>query len=281
MITGATKVAAVIGWPVAHSLSPALHNAAFASAGLDWIYVALPVEPGATASAIEAISTLGLSGVSVTMPHKTAMADLLPEVSDAAAVLRSVNTIVRGSDGVLRGHSTDGAGFLASLMDVTGTSPSGRRVVVIGAGGAGRAVVHALADADAARITVVNRTVASAVEAAALAGERGDVAATGDDIRESMIAADIVVNATSVGMGTDELPCDASALRAGQVVVDLVYHPLETAFLRAARDVGCTVVDGLGMLVHQAAVQQRLWTGVSPDVAVMRAAAESELARRA
>jgi shikimate dehydrogenase len=267
------QVAAVIGHPVGHSLSPTMHNAAFAAAGLDWTYVAFDVAPGAADAALAAMRTLGIAGLSVTMPHKEAVAAAVDALDPAAAALRSVNTVARDGDGRLVGHSTDGDGFVdwlaACTVDVAGTD-----VAVVGAGGAARSVVDALARAGAARIAVVNRTPAHAVEAAALAAvaEVG----TADDIG----AADLVVNATSVGMGTDELPFDANRLRPGQVVADLVYHPLDTALLRAARAVGCTVVDGLGMLVHQAVRQQLLWTGRRPDPAVMRAAAEAELARR-
>ena len=181
--------------------------------------------------------------------------------------------MARDGDGRLVGYSTDGDGFV-DWLGACGVLVAGAEVVVIGAGGAARSVVDALGRAGAAGIAVVNRTASRALEAARLAavGRVGTAADIG--------AAAIVVNATSVGMGTDELPLDPDRLRPGQVVADLVYHPLDTALLRAARGAGCTTVDGLGMLVHQAVRQQVLWTGVRPDPAVMRAAAESELARR-
>jgi len=178
-------------------------------------------------------------------------------------------------DGRLRGHSTDGAGFVASLREA-GVDPAGLRVGVIGAGAAARSVIDALARAEAASVVVVNRSAERAAQAAALAGDRGATAAA-DQLGEC----DLVVNATSVGMGADELPLDPSLLREGQVVADLVYHPLDTALLRAARAIGARTVDGLGMLVHQAALQQELWLGVRPDPDVMRAAAVRELAARA
>jgi shikimate dehydrogenase len=267
-------VAAVIGHPVAHSLSPTLHNAAFAAGGLDWTYVAFDVAPGAAARALDAVRTLGIGGLSVTMPHKTDVAAAVDQLAPAAAALRSVNTVARGDDGQLVGHSTDGDGFVASLAEA-GIAVDGACVVVVGAGGAARSVVDALGRAGAADVAVVNRTPERAAEAAALArvGRTGSL--------EEVTAADVVVNATSVGMGADELPFDPALLRPGQVVADLVYHPLETALLAAARLAGCTPVDGLGMLVHQAVLQQVLWTGVRPDPSVMRAAAEAELARRA
>ncbi len=280
MITGATKVAGVIGWPVAHSLSPALHNAAFGASGADWVYVALPVEPGRAVDALDAMATFGIAGLSVTMPHKADVAAAVDSVSPAAQALRSVNTVVRQADGTLVGHSTDGAGFVASLRADDGFEPGGRSVVVLGAGAASRSVIDALATAGVARIAVVNRTAATAEEAAALAPDVASVCPT-SELSTVVREADLVVNATSIGMGSSEVPLDTDLLRAGQLVADLVYHPLETALLAAARARGCDVLDGLGMLVHQAAIQQELWTGSSPDVAVMRAAALAELDRRA
>lgn len=274
MISGTTTVAAVIGSPVRHSLSPALHNAAFAASRADWVYTAFEVAPGRAGDALAAMRTLGLGGLSVTMPHKDDVADAVDELDPAAAALHSVNTVVRLADGRLRGHSTDGAGFVASLAEA-GADPMGRRVVVLGAGGAARAVVDALGRAGAAEVVVVNRNADRAATAAALAGPVGRVGSAAD-----VADAELVVNATSVGMGTLELPLDPGLLRAGQVVADLVYHPLETALLAAARSAGARVVDGLGMLVHQAALQQELWLGARPDTAVMRAAALDELAKR-
>jgi len=268
------RVAAVIGHPVGHSLSPVLHNAAFAAGGLDWTYVAFDVAPGAAAAALDAMRTLGLGGLSVTTPHKSAVAAAVDELAPAAAALRSVNTVVRADADRLVGHSTDGDGFVDGLT-ASGIPVDGATVVVLGAGAAARSVIDALGRAGVGSIGVVNRTRTAAAEAAAL----NAIAHVGE--ADEVADADIVVNATSVGMGTDELPLDPGLLRGTKVVADLVYHPLDTALLRAARAAGCQVVDGLGMLVHQAARQQVLWTGVRPDPAIMRAAADAELARRA
>jgi len=268
------EVAAVIGHPIAHSLSPVLHNAAFAAAELDWEYVAFDVEPGAAPAALDAMRVLGLAGLSVTMPHKEDVAAAVDALAPAAAALRSANTVVRGNGGCLIGHSTDGEGFVASLA-AAGVAVAGARVLVVGAGAAARSVIDAMGRAGAAQVVVVNRMAAKAAEAAGLSV----VARIGAP--DEIGAADIVVNATSVGMGTSDVPFDVALLRPGQVVADLVYHPLETRLLAAARAAGCVAVDGLGMLVHQAVLQQELWTGVRPDPAVMRAAADAELARRA
>jgi shikimate dehydrogenase len=208
------------------------------------------------------------------MPHKEEIASAVDTLDPAAAALASVNTVVLQPDGRSAGYSTDGPGFIASLREA-GVDPAGRRIAVIGAGGAARAVIDALARVGAAQVDVVNRSADRAEVAAALAGEQGRVA-----VPANIEEADIVVNATSIGMGTTELPCDPDLLHDRHVVVDLVYHPIETALLGEARRRGATVVDGLGMLIHQAVLQQQLWTGITPDPEVMRAAAEGELAAR-
>lgn len=274
-ISGATKVAAVIGHPVAHSLSPALHAAGFASLGVDWVYVAFDVAPGTAHDAVTAMRALGLGGLSVTMPHKEDVARAVDRLTPAAATLASVNTMSWTDDGWLEGASTDGAGFLASLTDAE-VEVRGQRVGVLGAGGAARAIVDALAGAGAAEIVVANRSEARAHVAAALAP---GVAHAGSPAEAA--ACDVLVNATPMGMGSDRtMPVDAALLHAGQAVVDIVYHPLRTPLLDAAAQRGARPVDGLGMLVHQAALQQRRWLGTTPDVALMRAAAERQLQLR-
>ncbi len=270
--SGATRVAAVIGSPVTHSRSPAIHNAAFAALGLDWVYAAFEVAPGRGADAVAAVRTLGLGGLSVTMPHKIDVARAVDELAPAAAALGAVNTVVPLPDGRVAGHNTDGDGFVDSLR-ADGVDPAGMTVALLGAGGAARAVAVALAAAGARSVVVVNRTPATAAEVAGLAGAVGRVGAPAD-----VATADLVVNATSVGMGADGgLPCDAALLSSRQVVADLVYHPLVTPLLRAAQDVGAATVGGLGMLVHQAARQLHLWTGCEPPIEVMAAAALATL----
>jgi shikimate dehydrogenase len=274
VISGETRVAAVIGSPVRHSLSPALHNAGFEAGGIDWVYTAFEVAPGAAGDALEAMRVLGFGGLSVTMPHKEMVADLVDELDPAAAALRSVNTVVPIGEGRLKGYSTDGAGFVASL-ESQGVDVAGKKVVVLGAGGAARAIIDALARTGAAAISVVNRSAARAHAAAELARGIGVVGAASD-----IADCDIVVNATSVGMGSEELPCDAGLLHPAHVVADIVYHPRCTALLTAAQQRGARTIEGLGMLVHQAVLQQQLWTGISPDPAVIWAAAERQLAAR-
>jgi shikimate dehydrogenase len=264
VISGSTRLAAVIGSPVRHSLSPAIHNAGFAEAGLDWAFVALEVAPGDCARALDGMRALGLGGLSVTTPHKDDVAALVDERSPDADALGAVNCVVPVEGGRLRGENTDGAGFVAALREA-GVEPAGLRCCVLGAGGAARSVVLALARSGAAEVAVVNRTPAKGEVAAALAGTAGRLGDATD-----VAGADLVVNATSVGMGgTGQLPLDPGSLRAGQVVAELVVHPVRTPLLAAAEAAGCVGVDGVGMLVHQAAVAFEAWTGAPAPVAAM------------
>lgn len=273
-LRGSTRLAAVIGSPVRHSRSPILINAAFASAGLDWAFVALEVAPGDAAAAVAAVRVLGLGGLSVTMPHKHDVIEALDRLTPDAEALDAVNCIAWDGHELV-GHNTDGGGLIDALAADQGLRPEGMRCAVLGAGGAARAVVRSLATAGAAEVVVVNRTAERAESAAALAGPVGRVG-TASDVRD----AELVVNATSIGMGSAEgdrspTPVDAAVLRSGQTVVDLVYVPVETPLLRLAAEAGARPVDGIGMLVHQAARAVALWTGQEPDAAVMKAAARS------
>lgn len=280
-LLGSTRVAAVIGSPVTHSLSPVLHNAAFGALGLDWVFVAFEVAAGRAVPAVNAVRDLGLAGLSITMPHKSEATAAVDRLTPSAQVLGAINCVAW--DGAeLVGHNTDGDGFIDALRIDLGIEPAGRRVVVVGAGGAARAVIRALGAAGAADIAVVNRTAARSQEAASLAGAVGRVG-TPDDVA----SADIVVNATPVGMGDpapDALPLPAEALHAGQIVADLVYQPLVTPLLHAATDRGATTMNGVGMLLYQACRACELWTEQPAPVEVMRLALAEALvepARRA
>ena len=268
----------MIGDPVRHSLSPTLHNAAFRALDLDWAYVAFDVAAGEgrAAAAVEGMRALRIEGLNVTMPHKADVIPALDALSPTAERLGAVNTIAwRGTE--LYGDNTDGAGFLDSLHLDHGLEVRGWRCVVLGAGGAARAVVLALAEAGVAEVVVVNRTPEKAAVAAELAGSAGRVGAV-----ENAKDADLVINATPLGMGVweGEIPIGPEHLGSGQVVCDLVYHPHKTAMLEAAKEAGAVAVNGLGMLIHQAAHAFRLWTGEDPPLAAMSAAAMRELAHR-
>jgi shikimate dehydrogenase len=279
-MSGPPRLAGVIGHPIEHSLSPAIHNAAFRACGLDWSYAAFDVPAGGGADAVRAVRALGLVGLSVTMPLKEEAAAAVDRLDGDAGVLGAVNTVTLEPAGALVGSNTDGDGFVDSLRDHD-VDVGGCRAVVFGAGGAARAVVLALARAGAGSIVVVNRTIDRGERAAALAGPTGRAVASSDLTADAVADADLVVNATPLGIGggTPALAVDPAWLGPGQVVVDLVYRPLETPLLRAAAERGARPVDGLGMLVHQAARQFGRWTALDPPVAVMFEAAHSALAQ--
>ncbi len=272
------RVAAVIGDPARHSRSPAIHNAAFAATGLDWVFTAFEVPAGGGEAALEAMRVLQLAGLSVTMPLKSEVAEASDTRDYEVEVLGAANCIVPLDDGRLRAVNTDASGFVSALRADAGVGPDGLRVALLGAGGAARAVAWGLAAAGAADVAVINRTpskaqaAADVANAAREAGQPGRVGSM-DDIA----AADIVVNATSVGMGAGaaSVPCDPALLRPGQVAVDLVYEPLETAWLAALRSRGVEAHNGLSMLAYQAAAAFELWTGAEAPVEVMRQAAGS------
>jgi shikimate dehydrogenase len=271
--TAASTVVGVVGDPVDHSWSPILHQAAFDAMGLDWVSVGFRVTAGRLPEALIGMRSLGIAGLSVTMPHKTVAAGAVDRLTPLASRLGAVNCIV-SREGELVGESTDGAGFLASVSRGAGFSPPGQRCVVVGAGGAARAVIVALAEAGAEEVVVINRTFARAKIAAELAGPAGRVGSPGD-----IAQADLIVQATPMGMGPSasgdaglpfaDLPFDGDLLHPGQVVVDLVYHPAVTPLLAEATRRGATAVGGMGMLVHQAALAIEAWTGQPAPVEAM------------
>ena len=274
------EVAAIIGDPVVQSLSPAMHNAVFHQRRLDWTYVAMEVHEDALNGVLQTLGGTSIKAFSVTMPHKEAVFEMLShvssnlgEVDESAKAARSVNTIAIRS-GRMFGSNTDGDGC-CNAIEQAGVGIAGSRVVVVGAGGTARAIVATLARRGASDIAVINRTESHARDAVACA----DVARVGsvDDIA----TANILINATSVGMGSQESPVDAARLHSSLVVLDAVYHPLETTLLRNAKNAGAVTVDGLWMLVHQGALQQLAWFDEIGDVQLMRQAALDELAHRA
>jgi shikimate dehydrogenase len=264
-VSGATRLAAVIGKPVRHSRSPAIHNAAYAATGLDWVFVALEVPEGRGADAVRAMPVLGIAGLNVTMPHKADAATACDELSEDAAALEVVNTVVLRPDGTLFGDSTDGEGLVRSLADA-GLDVAGRTVLVLGAGGAARAAVLALARAGG-DVTVAARRPEAAASAAHLAD--GVSNATPDAVASADF--EVVVNATPLGMAGETLPIEPPG--TGQWAVDLVYHPEETPFLAAAAERGARAVGGIGMLVHQAARSFEAMTGQPAPLAAMHEAA--------
>jgi shikimate dehydrogenase len=262
-----TRVAGIIGWPVEHSLSPAMHNAAFAALGLNWIYVAFPVPPGRAEEAIAGLAAAGCAGLNATIPHKAAALRAASSASQAAAEIGAANTLVPDGEGGFRADNTDAAGFLRALDEAAPLDLAGADALVLGAGGAARAVVHALRSRGA-RVRVANRTPARAAEL-------GDPVPFVPQALEVVAGqAVLVVNATSLGLRGDEPPPELplAALGPGQVVADVVYRPGGTPWLAAAAGRGARTVDGLGMLLHQGAAAFAQWTGREPSIAAMRAA---------
>jgi shikimate dehydrogenase len=283
-ITGKTLLVGVMGWPVEHSLSPAMHNAAFAELGIDWAYLPLPVQPNHVEQALKGLVALNFVGSNVTVPHKQAVMRYMDELGEAAQITGAVNTI-HIQDGKFFGYNTDPYGFLNSLKEA-GCHPQGMRVAVLGAGGAARAVVYALARAEVDSAIVFNRT---AERAAFLVDDLADIfpdsslsfkALTREALATLGNKVDLVVNTTSAGMypqvdtcpWPEEVPIPHNAL-----FYDLVYNPLETVLLACARAAGATAIDGLGMLVHQGALAFEKWTGEQAPVEVMRQACLSGL----
>lgn len=272
-----TKVTGVFAHPVRHSRSPAMHNAAFREFKLDYIYVPFDVHPENLEAAVKGIRALGMVGVNITIPHKEQVIEFLDWVSEDALRIGSVNTI-HNADGVLKGYSTDGPGFIRAL-ESAGKSPRGSKAVVLGAGGTARATVYALAKSGA-DVVVANRTFDRAVELAeslnaALGAERiVPTAIESDRTRDAVRDADLLVNCTSVGMypNVDAQPIPSEWLHSGLFVYDQIYNPVETNLLRAARAVGARTANGVWMLVFQGAISFEIWTGQAPPVDVMEAA---------
>ena len=264
-LTGKTRLAGILGWPVAHSRSPRLHGAWLARHGIDGAYLPLPVEPARLASAVRALADLGFAGANVTLPHKAAALEACDMVAEEARRIGAVNTLVF-RDGRVEGWNTDGWGFLESLRAAApGWRAEAGPAVLLGAGGGARAVAHALLLAGCPRLTLVNRTPARAEALARDLAAHGPVARVSD--RPPLEGAALLVNTTSQGMqGQPPLAIDLAPLPAGAVVADLVYVPLETPLLAAARARGLVAVDGLGMLLHQGRRGFEAWFGTMPAV---------------
>jgi shikimate dehydrogenase len=269
----------VMGWPVAHSRSPAMHNAALRAVRLPGVYVPIAVSPDRLARAVFAAHALGVSGFNLTLPHKAAIIPLLGEVEASARAIGAVNTVLRDGDRWI-GANTDAAGLVRSLREA-GVEPRGRTAVVLGAGGAARAAVVGLAEAGAVRITVAARSIANAH---ALVDELGPHCAASVLCASDLAAGlervlgdcTLLIQATSATLGSQGNAFAATlplqAMPRGAAVCDLVYKPLETAVLARARGLGLCCVDGLGMLLHQGALAFERWTSVAPPIEVMRQA---------
>ncbi|MFC2018779.1 shikimate dehydrogenase [Chloroflexota bacterium] len=275
-ISGKTKICGLIGSPVEHTMSPAMHNAAFTEMGLDYRYVAFEVAGDDVGAAVAGMRALKIRGLNVTIPHKVSVIPCLDELDDLAEKIGAVNTIVN-NDGVLKGYNTDASGFLESLLE-KGIEPEGKSAVVLGAGGASRAISFILARRGA-HLVILNRLeeLDWAVELAARISE-----AFGEEIKAlemteanlagALAGADILVNATSVGMSphVEGTPVPAGLLRGGLTIFDVVYNPLQTRLLREAEVAGARAISGVDMLIWQGVLAFEKWTGLRPPVELMR-----------
>ena len=279
-----TLLAGIFGYPIGHSISPAMHNAAFERAGIDAVYEAWETASDDLAEGVSSLRGENYLGANVTVPHKQAVMEHLDEIDDLAARIGAVNTIVNQS-GRLIGSNTDALGFINSLQSEAGVIVVGMKIVLIGAGGAARAAAYALADAKAGALTIANRTVERAESLVAELRETG-AEATAFSIADPYFLsacerADLIVNSTSVGMlhgpAEDESPIPASAISPGCVVYDMVYNPIKTPLLKDAENAGAQVVGGLPMLVYQGAAAWTRWTGRDAPVEVMFGAAKEAL----
>ncbi len=283
VISGKTKLCGIIGDPVEHSMSPAMHNAAFKELGIDYVYLPFRVKKEDVGKAIAGMKALNIKGLNVTIPHKVAVLQFLDKLDTLAEKIGAVNTIVN-DDGVLSGYNTDAAGFLQALLE-KGFEPKGKKVVILGAGGASRAVSFILADRGA-QLTILNRRLELdwATELASrisqtFGKEVKALELTRENLLRALDKADILVNTTSVGMSpdTDQTPVNVELLRPDLVVYDIVYNPIKTRLLREAKIAGAKTISGIDMLVWQGVLAFEKWTGQKAPVELMRKEAIKQL----
>jgi shikimate dehydrogenase len=274
MITGKTKVCGLIGDPVEHTMSPAMHNAAFEKTGLDYVYLPFHVKPEQLPRAVEGLRALNVKGFNVTIPHKVAVIPLLDSLDPLAEKIGAVNTVVNDA-GRLRGYNTDAEGFLRALVE-NGIKPGRKKVVILGAGGASRAISYILAE-KGARLTILNRQqeLDWAEDIAELIKEdfkRDVIVLELGHIGEVMDGVDVLVNATSVGMSPagDKSPVPAALLKKVPAVFDIVYNPIRTKLCRDAAAAGAKIISGVDMLAWQGALAFEKWTGQAAPVELMR-----------
>jgi shikimate dehydrogenase len=283
IISGKTRVCGVIGDPIAHTLSPIMHNAAFEARKLDYVFLAFRVKSSEISNAVDGMRALNIRGLNVTMPHKSVVMEHLDRIDLSAQLVNSVNTILN-KENLLFGFNTDGIGALKALKE-NGVELKGRKILLLGAGGAARAIAYALAK-EADELSVLNRTVKPAQILVKLLEKTLNKKVTigslsFSDVRQNLKDSDILVNATSVGMKpyADLSPVPAKLLRRDLAVMDIVYNPLETKLAKEAKAAGAKVVSGVEMLIYQGAASFELWTGKPAPVDVMRQAALSHLRR--
>ncbi len=272
LISGKTKVYGIIGDPIEHTMSPIMHNAAFKKLGIDCWYLPFRVRKEELGKAIEGMRALNISGLNVTIPHKVAVIPFLDKLDPMARKIGSVNTIVN-DDGVLTGYNTDATGFLQALLE-KGVRPEGKNIVILGAGGASRAISFILAERGG-NLVILNRTLDKAKEwvsrlSKILNREAKALKLDEENLVVAMEKADILINATSVGMSPDETLVPAQLLKPGLIIFDIVYNPIKTRLLREAEAAGGQTISGLDMLVWQGAMAFEKWTGKAAPLELMK-----------
>lgn len=284
MIDQQTKLFAVIGNPLEHSLSPLMHNIFLQQQGINGVYLALPVEADRLDVAVNGLEAIGIGGINVTIPYKEAVIPLMTALTPAAERCQAVNTIIPTTDGLI-GDNTDGAGLMAALAEEHSWEPAGKSIALIGAGGAAKGIAAALAAAGASRIIVANRHIQRAIELATWIDQLGDChgeATLLEGLSQPALfqQVDTFINTTSVGMSPhiEEMPPLAvQYLNDNHLVVDIIYNPLETQLLTQARQQGAKVSSGLGMFIHQGALSFEKWLGVKPETKPLYAILQAEL----
>ena len=268
---------AVMGDPIEHSKSPAMHNAWFEDMSIDATYIPLHVTPAQLESAVAGLKTLGASGWNVTIPHKTAIIPYLDELDELAQKMGAVNTVVRTTEGKLKGYNTDGIGFVRSLEEAVGVSHKDKPVLLVGAGGAARGIAFAMQQQGYRHVTIANRTVTNAQM---IIDEMGMGRAISlQQAEETLADFSVIVQMTSAGLSTGNfsMPFSLDRLMKEAIVADIVYNPLMTPFLQAAEEKGATIVTGLGMFVHQGAIAFEHWLGNYPNTNSMIAQLKAQL----
>ncbi|MBT9249655.1 shikimate dehydrogenase [Bacillus halotolerans] len=266
------KLYGVIGNPIAHSMSPDIHNAALKDLGLDGHYHAFKVEENSLEDAVKGIRALGVQGINVTVPHKVSIMDHLDHIDESAKVLGAVNTVRREGDKLV-GYNTDGEGFVKSLMRILDKPISELSFLMIGAGGAARAIFTTIVRDNPEKFDICNRTIEKAKQLAESAPSFRNVEVLSiKEAEERLEQYDVMIHTTSVGMypNVEDIPLSLQRAASSAVVCDIVYNPIQTSLLKEAKQKGLKTLDGVGMFVEQAALSFRLWTGHEPDVEKMR-----------
>jgi len=269
-----TALYGVFGDPIKHSRSPIMLNRAFAAAGINAVYTAFHVTPGALGDGVRGVRALNVRGINVTIPHKVEVMQYLDEIDETARVIGAVNTVVN-RDGALVGYNTDGIGYVRSLKEETGAPIRGKRILMLGAGGASRGVGYALAKEQPAKLFIANRTEAKAADLAKELAAAADTESIAWETIDHIIGdMDFIINTTPIGMhpNTEAAPIDPAGIKPGTVVSDLIYNPLKTKLLEQAEQSGAVIHGGLGMFIYQGAYAFEYWTGMSAPVDAMRQA---------